>query len=336
MEAHAEQPGAQRGLIDGCGRRIRYLRISVTDRCNLRCVYCLPAMGVRWLPRRDLLSCEEITEIVRAGAGLGLTHVRLTGGEPLLREGLADLVRMLAAVPQLHDVALTTNGVLLARDARALARAGLRRVNISLDTLRPERFRAITRFGTLADVEAGIESALEAGLSPVKLNVVLMRGVNDDEILDLARLAVDRPLHVRFIELMPIGEYFARERVVPAVEIEARLSALGRWRPTESPAGCGPAQTFAMDGARGTVGIIGAVTRAFCAQCNRLRLTAVGRLRPCLDEESSVDLVPALRPRVDRAQLARHILEAVAGKPAHHQMAQREQGARLCMAGIGG
>ena len=324
-------------LVDRWGRRISYLRVSVTDRCNLRCVYCLPAAGIRWLPREEILRFEEIAEVVRAGIGLGLTRVRLTGGEPLVRDGIVELVRLLASMPGLDDLALTTNGVLLARDAHALARAGLRRANISLDTLEPERFHAITRFGALADVRAGIDAALDAGLSPVKLNMVVMRGVNDDELLEMGRLTFERPLHVRFIELMPLGDYFSRERLVPSEEILDQLSALGELRPAASPGGCGPAKVFRFDGALGTVGIIGAVTQAFCAQCNRLRLTASGSLRPCLDQESAVDLKPALRPSVNRAHLARLIRDAVAAKPEQHQMAQREVGSvRMCMAGIGG
>ena len=324
-------------LVDRFGRCIRYLRISVTDRCNLRCVYCLPARGVRWLPREEILRFEEIREVVRAGSELGIAHVRLTGGEPLARENLSELVRMLAGMPEITDLSLTTNGVLLARQARALADAGLRRVNVSLDTLHPERFRAITRFGTIKDVWEGISAALEAGLSPVKLNVVVMRGVNDDEIMELGRLTWDRPLHVRFIELMPIGEYFSREKLVPAEEIVARLSSLGALEPVGSPAGCGPARTFAWKGAVGTVGVIGAVTQAFCEQCNRLRLTATGRLRPCLDDTASVDLVPGLRPVVDHRRLAELFQHAVAEKPEQHTMAQREAGMpRLCMAEVGG
>ena len=324
-------------LCDPFGRSIRYLRISVTDRCNLRCVYCLPASGVRWLPREAVLRFEEIHEIVRVGAQLGINHARLTGGEPLVREGIVELVRMLSSVPHLDDLSLTTNGVLLAKHAQALARAGLTRVNISLDTLRAERFRAITRFGTIGDVEASIGAALEAGLHPVKLNVVVMRGVNDDEIVALGRLTLDRPLHVRFIELMPIGEYFSRERLVPSDEILARLSTLGELRSVDGPGGCGPARSYTWAGARGSVGIIGAVTQAFCAQCNRLRLTATGQLRPCLDQESAVDLIPALRPVVDHEHLAQLIRDAVAAKPERHNMAQREAGSpRLCMAGVGG
>ena len=324
-------------LRDRFGRTIEYLRISVTDRCNLRCLYCLPASGVRWLPREEILRFEEIREVVRVGSELGITHVRLTGGEPLVREGLDQLVRMLAPIPQVRDLSLTTNGVLLAWSARLLAAAGLKRVNISLDTLHRERFHAITRFGTIDDVWDGIHAALNAGLSPVKLNVVVMRGVNDDEVIELGRLTVDRPLHVRFIELMPIGEYFSREKLVPAEEILSRLSALGPLEPVASPGGCGPARAYAWEGAAGTVGVIGAVTQAFCAQCNRLRLTATGTLRPCLDDTAAVDLMPALRPTVDHERLAQLVRQAVANKPEQHTMAQREMGTpRICMAGVGG
>lgn len=324
-------------LVDRFDRRIRYLRISVTDRCNLRCIYCLPSTGVRWQPREQILRFEEIRDVTEVAVQLGITCVRLTGGEPLVREGLTDLVRMLSAIRGLADLALTTNGVLLVRHARALAGAGLKRVNISLDTLNPERFRAVTRFGTIEEVWAGIDAALEAGLSPVKLNVVVMRGVNDDEVIELGRLTFDRPLHVRFIELMPIGEYFSREKLVPAQEILSRLKRLGPLEPVGSPTGCGPARAYTWAGAEGTVGIIGAVTQAFCAQCNRLRLTATGQLRPCLDQDSAVDLVPALRPMVDHERLAQCIRDAVASKPEQHAMAQRELGRpRVCMAGVGG
>ena len=324
-------------LYDSLGRSIRYLRISVTDRCNLRCTYCLPASGVRWKPLGELLRFEEIREVVRAAISFGITRVRLTGGEPLVRDGIVELVRMLSSVEGLEDLALTTNGVLLAPQARALAAAGLRRINISLDTLRPDRFHAITRFGTLDDAWNGIEAVLAAGLSPVKLNVVVMRGVNDDEIMDLGRLAIERALHVRFIELMPIGEYFTKERLVPSEEILERLAVFGPLRPTQARAGCGPARSYTWERAAGTIGIIGAVTQAFCASCNRLRLTATGQLRPCLDDEATVDLKPALRPTVDKDALARLIKRAVLDKPAQHHMAQREAGTpRMCMAGVGG
>ena len=324
-------------LCDPFGRCIRYLRISVTDRCNLRCVYCLPAAGVRWMPRDAVLRDEEISAVVRAGLRLGISHVRLTGGEPLVREGVVGLVRMLAVIPGLEDLSLTTNGVLLADQAQALTAAGLRRINISLDTLRPDRFRQITRFGEIPDVRRGMTAALEAGLDPVKLNMVVVRGVNDDEVAELAALTRSLPVEVRFIELMPIGEYFSLEKLVPAAEILASVERLGTLSPVASGAGCGPARTFRLPGARGKIGIISAVTQAFCASCNRLRLTATGTLRPCLDDEQAVELKPALRPVIDENRLAGLIRAAVAAKPERHAMAERDTGAlRTCMAGVGG
>jgi len=324
-------------LCDRFGRTIRYLRISVTDRCNLRCVYCLPATGVRWMPRDDVLRYEEIAAVVRAGLQLGISHVRLTGGEPLVREGLLDLIRMLSRLSGLKDLSLTTNGVLLADQAQALREAGLLRVNISLDTLRPDRFRHITRFGEITDARRGITASLEAGLDPVKLNMVVVRGVNDDEVADLAALTQSLPVEVRFIELMPIGDYFSREKLVPAVEILSSVERLGTLSPVASGAGCGPARTFRLPGARGKIGLISAVTQAFCASCNRLRLTATGKLRPCLDDEQAVDLKPALRPVVDEDRLAVLIRAAVAAKSEQHAMAEREAGVpRMCMAGVGG
>jgi cyclic pyranopterin phosphate synthase len=268
---------------------------------------------------------------------MGISHVRLTGGEPLVREGVADLVRMLAVLPGLDDLSLTTNGVRLAAQAQALKAAGLRRVNISLDTLRPDRFRQITRFGDVADVHRGITAALEAGLNPVKLNMVVMRGVNDDEVMELAALTRLLPVEVRFIELMPIGEYFSRDKLVPAEDILARVERLGPLSPAESGAGCGPARMLRLPDARGKIGIISAVTQAFCGSCNRLRLAATGTLRPCLDDEQAVDVTPALRPVIDEERLAALIREAVAAKPEAHTMAGRETGAlRMCMAGVGG
>lgn len=335
-------------LKDPFGRSISYLRVSVTDRCNLRCVYCLPApqvsgqagmpfQGVQFAPRCEILTLEEIKEVVRAGASLGIQSVRLTGGEPLVREGIVSLVKMISQIPGVEDLSMTTNGVLLNRYANNLAHAGLKRINISLDTLKQDRFKEITRFGTLDDVLSGIDAASEAGFFPVKLNVVVMRGVNDDEILDLARLARKRPLHVRFIELMPIGDYFRQDRIVPAREIFERLQTFGPLKPVKGLWGCGPAQSWKWEGSEGTVGIIGAVTRAFCAQCNRLRLTANGTLRPCLDDEQSTDLKTALRPCVDREKLIFLFKEAVRMKPESHTMAGRETGLlRSCMAGVGG
>ena len=324
-------------LKDSFGREIFYLRVSVTDRCNLRCVYCMPEQGISFSPRNEILTLEEIEEVVRVGVSLGIRSVRLTGGEPLLREGIVTLVEKLSPVQGLEDLSTTTNGVLLSRYANRLAEAGLRRINISLDTLRPDRFKEITRFGTLQDVQDGLDAAVSAGLTPIKLNMVVMRGVNDDEILDIARLSFEKPFHVRFIELMPIGEYFRRDRVVPTEEIFERLQTFGLLKPVMGLGGCGPARSWSWEGAKGTVGIIGAVTQAFCAQCNRLRLTAKGALRPCLDDENSIDLKPALRPVIDRERLSHLFKEAIRIKPESHTMVGREVGLpHSCMAGVGG
>jgi len=328
---------AGHSLTDPFGRKITYLRVSVTDRCNLRCVYCMPLQGVQFVPRCEILTLEEIKEVVRVGVSLGIHSVRLTGGEPLVREGIVALVKMISQIPGVEDLSMTTNGVLLSRTANHLARAGLRRINISLDTLRSDRFQEITRFGKVEDVFSGIDAAMKAGLSPIKLNTVVMRGVNDDEILDIARLSLDKPLHIRFIELMPIGDYFHPERVVSAAEIFKRLQTLGPLKGVRGLRGCGPARSWMWEGALGTVGIIGAVTQAFCAQCNRLRLTARGALRPCLDHEKDIDLKVALRPSVNREKLAALFQEAVRIKPESHTMAGREVGLpHSCMAGVGG
>jgi len=324
-------------LQDSFKRNIHYLRISITDRCNLRCIYCMPGEGSPFIPRHALLSTDEIFEVTRVGVRLGIRSIRFTGGEPLVREEVISLVRRIRELSGLQDLSMTTNGVLLKRYARALAQAGLQRINISLDTLDPERFHNITRFGRIEDVFSGIEAALETGLSPIKLNMVVIRGVNDHEILQLARYSLKKPLHVRFIELMPIGEYFEPDRVLPANDILRCLNDFKPLKPVAGPLGCGPARSWAWPGAKGTIGIIGAVSQAFCATCNRLRLTADGHLRPCLDHEGAIDLKPALRPRCDDDQLIQLFQKAVQAKPVSHTMAERETGTlRTCMAGVGG
>jgi cyclic pyranopterin phosphate synthase len=279
-------------LVDPFKRVISYLRISVTDRCNLRCVYCMPEQGIQFQPREEILSYEEILAIVRVGAAMGLRKVRLTGGEPLVRHGIADLVAMINAVPGIEDISLTTNGIALPHLAERLARSGLRRVNISLDTLRPERFNQITRLGQYDDVMRGIESARAAGLSPIKINVVVMRQINDDEVLDIARSTYEQDWEVRFIELMP----FLEEQetcikdtslvlgFVPTEEIKQQIEReLGALEPSETKMGHGPARYFKLPGAKGKVGFISPVTEShFCETCNRMRLTADGKIRPCL------------------------------------------------------
>ncbi|MBI2854494.1 MAG: GTP 3',8-cyclase MoaA [Chloroflexi bacterium] len=307
-------------MSDSFQRPVDYLRISVTDRCNMRCVYCMPPEGVPILPRIDILTYEEIRDVVEAAAELGISKVRLSGGEPLLRSGIVDLVRSLAAIRGIDDLSSTTNGMLLYDLAADLKSAGLKRVNVSLDSLREDRFRSITRCGDLNLVLRGIEVAKTVGLTPVKINVVAMRGVNDDEIEDFALKTVRDGWHVRFIELMPfaIGHTKADEFIgVP--EIRKRIEVLGPLEPAKIIKGNGPAKYFRLPGASGTVGFISPVTEHFCFGCNRLRLTADGKLRPCLLSDSEIDLRPALRSG-DRAQVRRVIREAVACKPRQHEL----------------
>jgi cyclic pyranopterin phosphate synthase len=336
-------------LADGFGRRVEYLRVSLTDRCNFRCVYCMPAAGLPWLARADILTDDEIVEVVRQLSALGLRRVRLTGGEPTLRAGIVSLVGRLAGLGTLDDLSLSTNGVRLAELAPALAAAGLDRVNVSLDSLVPARAATIARRALAGfDAVAALEAAERAGLAPVKVNVVVMRGVNDDEIEALAALALDRPWHVRFIELMPVGELaetLAGEGadpsalVVPAAEILARVAALGAraGRPLAAAAGPergnGPARYARFTGGAGSVGVITPMSHTYCDSCNRLRLTADGRLRPCLYGDGEVLLRDAVRAGAPLAPLVR---EALAGKPKEHLLLQRRVGGLRALSQVGG
>ncbi len=322
-------------------RPIDYLRISVTDRCNLRCVYCMPEEGVPQCSHNDVLRYEEIVRVVRAAAALGICKIRLTGGEPLTRLGLVDLVRLIARVPGIDDLSMTTNGILLSHYAEALAEAGLQRVNISLDTLRPERFRAITRLGDLDEVLAGIAAAYRAGLTPVKINTVVIRDLNDDEVVDLARRALDEGWNLRFIEWMPVGEVALtrdwRALVVTAKEIRVQIeAALGELVPTTLEHGAGPARTYRLPGTEGTLGFISPVSEHFCAQCNRLRLTADGKLRPCLLSADELDARAPLREGAGEEALKAVLLDAIRAKPRRHQLNLEEPVAGRAMAQIGG
>jgi cyclic pyranopterin phosphate synthase len=311
------------GISDSFQRPINYLRISVTDRCNLRCVYCMPEEGVTLMSHADILTYEEIYTVAKVAAGLGINKIRLTGGEPLVRAGLPDLVKMLAGIGTIDDISLTTNGVLLAQHTAALKEAGLRRVNISLDTLRPERFRRITRCGSLEDTLQGIEAARAAGLDPVKINMVVMAGVNDDEVNDFARKTVSNGWHVRFIEHMPVnGEEPIAARLFPVSEMRKRIEALGPLEPWKVEVGNGPARYFRLPDAAGTIGFITPVTEHFCYQCNRLRLTADGKLRPCLLSEEEIDLREPLRSGASPDELRRLIEKAIASKPQGHHLAE--------------
>jgi cyclic pyranopterin phosphate synthase len=311
-------------LADSFGRGLSYLRISVTDRCNLRCVYCMPEAGVEKRSHQAIMRYEEIAELVRVFAGLGVRTVRITGGEPLVRPDLHKLVEMIAKIDGITDLGLTTNAILLANQAEKLSGAGLKRINVSLDTLQDEKFRKICRFGSLADVWRGIEAAEKHGLNPVKLNVVAMRGVNDDEFIDLARLTYTHPWAVRFIELMPIGNQMhwgagfpePQDAYIPAAEIRTQLEPLGL-TPLAHKNGSGPARYYQLKGATGKVGFITAVSEHFCASCNRLRLTADGHLRPCLLNDVEIPLLEAMRRGEPLLPLIR---QAVWLKPDRHHI----------------
>jgi len=326
-------------MEDRFQRQINYLRISVTDRCNLRCIYCMPSGGVKSVPQGEILSIEEIVELVAAGVPAGIRKVRLTGGEPLVRRGILKLVEQIKAIPEIDDIALTTNGILLEKMASDLKAAGVNRVNISLDTLKPARFQWVTRGGSLDQVWRGINTALQVGLHPVKLNTVAIRGFNDDELIDLARLTIERPLHVRFIELMPIGtsDNWAGGRYIPTVEVQEMVTAaLGNLTNEKKVEGNGPARYGRLPGASGTVGFISAVSDHFCARCNRLRLTATGQLRPCLFSRRETDLKQALRAGASRDELTQIFREAILNKPDQHDLNNRWQDDDRFMSQIGG
>jgi cyclic pyranopterin phosphate synthase len=323
-------------LRDQFGRSIEYLRISVTDRCNFRCVYCMPAAGLEWLPKDRILSYEEIAAIVRQLAPLGLRRLRLTGGEPTIRPDLVRLVAMLRDVPGIEDIALSTNGVRLPALAAPLREAGLDRVNMSADSLRPERIASVARRDLGFDPRAAALAAERVGLGPIKINVVVMRGINDDEIEDFARLTLDHPWHVRFIELMPVGEMreLTWEHVVPSDEVLERVSRLGPLAAGGGPArGNGPAAYYRLEGAAGSVGVITPMTHTYCASCNRVRLTADGRLRTCLFGDHEVNLRDPLRAGEPLEPLFR---QALADKPREHQLLQMRVGGLRALSQVGG
>jgi len=324
------------GLSDSFQRPINYLRISVTDRCNLRCIYCMPEEGVSMMSHSGILSYEELYTVAKAAAEMGITKIRLTGGEPLVRLGLADLIRMLAGIETINDISMTTNGTRLAKFAAELKEAGLQRVNISLDTLRPERFRQITRCGNLEDTLDGIDAARKTGLDPVKINVVVMAGINDDEIVDFAAKTVSDGWHVRFIEHMPVTDDDGEIKLVSVSEMKNRIESLGRLEPHKMEVGNGPARYYQLPGAAGTIGFITPVTEHFCYQCNRIRLTADGKLRPCLLSEDEIDLREALRSGAPPDELKNLIKEAIARKPRSHHLAEGRAGNSRPFSQVGG
>ncbi len=328
-------------MKDSIGRTINYLRISVTDYCNFRCVYCMPKEGVAPRKHHEMMRFEEIVDVVRVAAENGISKIRLTGGEPLVRHGIVDLVRMIRQISGINEITITTNGYLLAKHAEALKDAGLTRVNVSLDTLKPDLFKKITRYGDLATVWQGIEAAEKVGLLPLKINMVMMAGINDNEIPDFMNLSMDNPWHVRFIELMPIqnqvswGEGFPdpSDCYISTGKVLDRHKEMGL-EPVYKLDHLGPAKLYKLPGGKGFVGFISPLDDDhFCSRCNRLRLTADGNLRPCLMSDYEVPLLPAIRAGEDISKIIAQVIKV---KPAHHELVLNHTPENRNMMQIGG
>jgi cyclic pyranopterin phosphate synthase len=312
-------------VIDSYQREIDYLRLSVTDHCNLRCVYCVPDSFTPVTGSGKIMRDDEIVKLVSWFSELGISKIRITGGEPLVRPGISGLIQRLSRLDGISDVSLSTNGVLLSRLAEPLREAGLRRVNISLDTLIPERYGEITRNGRLVDVLGGIDTVLGMGFSPVKINVVVARGLNDDEIEDFAGLTESMPVHVRFIELMPMGDsgFFSADRWMPLQEMMERIPHLMPMAVRDWPRGHGPARYYTLPGGIGSIGFISALSRRFCASCNRVRLSSRGLLYPCLDSFEGTDMMTPIRGEASEDEIKGLILRTIEGKPEGHKMQGR-------------
>lgn len=328
-------------LKDTLGRDINYLRISVTDRCNFRCVYCMPASGITWQPHQNIMKYEEILAVVESAVKYGVKNIRITGGEPLVRPGIVDFVEMLRSIPEIEDISMTTNAFLLSKYAKDLQQAGLNRVNISLDTLDPVLFRKMTRIGDFDQVIKGIHAAEEAGLSPIKINAVVVRGVNDGELVKMASLTKEKPWHVRFIELMPIknqeswGEGFPipEDGYISTSEMRAKMADLNL-QPVNEKLGNGPARIYQIPNARGFVGFISPIEEEhFCSRCNRMRLTADGNLRPCLMSDTEIPVLAALRSGEPVEEI---LFKAIQMKPAHHELVLNHLPKNRSMMQIGG
>ncbi len=307
-------------LLDAYNRRLNYLRISLTDRCNLRCVYCMPEQGVPKLDHEDILTYEELLRLARLSIRLGIEKIRLTGGEPLVRKNIVGFIASLREIPGIQDISLTTNGVLLADQARALWDAGVKRINISLDTLNPLKYSRITRYDLFQKVWEGIQEAERIGFSPIKINVVALKGVNDDEVLSFGRLSIEKPYHIRFIEFMPVGQEngWKTERFLSTEKILSKLQSLGTLSPVNGQGMDGPARRMAYAGAAGEIGLISPISEHFCPTCNRLRLTAEGLLRVCIFSDNESDLRTPLRRGASDEVLEAVIQEAITRKPKEH------------------
>lgn len=326
---------------DRFGRQIDYLRVSVIDHCNLRCVYCMPIRDLTFTPSSALLSAEEIERVALAAADIGFRKIRITGGEPTLRSDIVEIVRRVSQVGGIDDVTMTTNGVLLPRVADALAAAGLRRVNLHVDTLDGENFKRIMRFGTIEEAWAGIEAAVRTGLTPIKINTVVARDYNHEDVVELARLTIERDWHVRFIELMPLGggscARFALGNFVPSSETKNRIeAALGKLTPLENDSRSDESVNFKLPAARGVVGFISPVSDPYCGDCNRMRLTADGKLHLCLLHDDELDIKPALRAGDNGDALRQMLRDAVAAKPTGHNLEEGVSTERRNMFQIGG
>ena len=322
-------------MIDQYARDINYLRVSVTDRCNLRCTYCMPKEGISRIGHDDILRYEEILRIVRVAAGMGITKVRITGGEPLVRRGIVEFIASLGTVQEITDVSLTTNGILLKDCAEDLFAAGIRRINVSLDSLDAEKYARITRGGDLRTVLRGIRKARETGFSPIKINIVAIKGFNDDEILEFARLTLLNPYQIRFIELMPLGSAGSENngRYLANDFIRERIGKIGRLEPVngKSQKSDGPARIYRLSGGAGEIGFISPVSRHFCHTCNRLRLTADGFLRACLLSDDEVDLKGPLRAGCGNGGIEELIRQAISRKPRQHEVFCDEGRIKKCM-----
>jgi GTP 3',8-cyclase len=325
-------------LIDRCNRKLNYLRISITDRCNLRCVYCMPYDFIPKLQHKEILSYEEILRIVRISVRLGISKVRITGGEPLIRKGVYDFLKQLTKIHGLLDVSLTTNGVLLKDNIHKIKSAGIKRINISLDTLNRKKFRQIAGYDFFNQIWEGIELAQKMGFDPIKINVVPLKGVNDDELPDIAALSIAYPFYIRFIEYMPMGtNQMEIDRHLLFPEIKKRIDQLGKLIPVEKGMNDGPAERFKFESARGEIGFIRPISRHFCNTCNRLRLTASGQLRPCLMSDVQVDLKTPLRKGCSDDELIEVFLKAVRLKPSEHNLSvDHPAGVSAQMCAIGG
>ena len=324
-------PG-QKKLEDEFSRIISYLRLSLTDRCNLRCLYCVTdsqtSESIDWLTHEDLFTYEELVRVVRVAVAAGMSKLRLTGGEPLIRRNVMYFIRQLADIEGLNDIRITTNGVMLEKYAERLFEAGIRKINISLDTLQPERFKKITGRDYFDRVWRGIEKVLDLGFGPVKLNMVVMRGINDDELLDFARLSLEKNIQARFIEFMPIGcrSRWSKDTFMGFEEILEKVRGLGSLQPLERESSDGPARVYTVEGAPGTLGFISPMSHHFCEYCNRMRLTSDGKLRPCFLSDKEIDLKKIVRSGGSDEDIRDAILSAVRIKPGRHRMSDRLQG----------